>query len=95
MEQVLRKAGVHRSGAIFNMSFQLLAFADDIDIIERCKRDVTAAFSAIQKEYEKVGLMVNAGKKKYMLSWSRGALRYQPGIKAQDNISEQMLLSAQ
>ena len=44
MEQVLRKAGVHRSGTIFNKSVQLLAYADDIDIIGRCKRDVTAAF---------------------------------------------------
>ena len=75
MEQVLRKTGVHRSGTIFNKNVQLHAVADDIDIIERFKRDVTATFSVIQKESEKVGLMVNDGKTKYMLSSSRGAQR--------------------
>ena len=48
------KAGVHRSGTIFNRSVQLLAYADDIDIIGRC-RDVKAVFTAIQKESEKLG----------------------------------------
>ena len=47
--------------------------ADDIDIIGRCKRDGTAAFSAIQRVSEKVGLMANEGKTKYMLYSSRGA----------------------
>ena len=47
LESVLRKAGVHRNGTIFCKSFQLLVYADDIDIIGRTMRDVTAAFSAI------------------------------------------------
>ena len=50
MESVLQKAGVHRSGTIFQKSVQLLAYADDIAIIRRIKRDVTAAFSAIEQE---------------------------------------------
>ena len=50
MDSILRKAGVHRSGTIFQKSVQLLAYADDIDIIGRTKRDVTAAFSAIERE---------------------------------------------
>ena len=43
MESVLRNAGVHRNGK----SVQLLAHADDIDIIGCTVRDVIAAFSAI------------------------------------------------
>ena len=75
MESVLRKAGVHRSGTIFQKSFQLLAYADDIDIIGRTKRDVTAAFGAIEQESTKVGLAVNEGKTKYMFSTSRDVRR--------------------
>ena len=75
MEGILRKAGVHRNGTIFYKGVQLLAYADDIDIIGRTKRDVTAAFTAIEKESAKVGLAVNEGKTKYMLPAGRGARR--------------------
>ena len=63
MESILRKAGVHCSGIIFQKSVQLLAYADDIDIIGRTKRDVTVAFGAIKRgESTKMGLAVNEGK---------------------------------
>ena len=48
MENVLRKAGVYHNGTIFQKSVQLLAYAEHI--ILRTKRDVTAAFSAIERE---------------------------------------------
>ena len=54
---------------------KMLAYADDIDIIGRTKRNVTAAFSAIERESTKMGLAVNEGKTKYMLSTSRDARR--------------------
>ena len=44
MESVLRKAGVHCNGFIFHKSVLLLAHANNIYIIERTKRDITAAF---------------------------------------------------
>ena len=44
----------------------LLAYADDIGIIGRTKRDVTAAYSAIERESTKMGLAVNEGKTKYI-----------------------------
>ena len=71
MESVLRKAEAHRSGTIFQKSVQLVAYADDIDIIGRTKRNVTAAFSAIERESTKIGLAVNEGKTQYMFSTSR------------------------
>ena len=82
MESVLRKAGVHRNGTVFCKSVQLLAYADDIDIIGRTKQDVTAAFSAIERESSKMGLAVNEGKTKYMLSTSRDARRIDSQITA-------------
>ena len=48
-------------------AFQLLAFAGDIDIIGRTKRNVTAAFSAIERESAKIGLAVNEDKTKCLL----------------------------
>ena len=75
MESVLRKAGVYRNGTIFRKNVQLLAYADDIDTIGRTKRDVTAPFSAIERKSTKMGLAVNGGKKKYMLSSCRDARR--------------------
>ena len=69
-ESVLRKAGVYRNCTIFYKSVQLLAYADDIDIIGSTMRDVTAAFSGIEWESAKMGLAVNEGKTKYLLSTS-------------------------
>ena len=70
MESVLRKAGVLRNRTIFYKSVQLLAYADDIDIICRTMQYVSAAFSGIERQSAKVGLAFNEGKTKYMLSTS-------------------------
>ena len=86
MESVLRKAVVHRSGTIFQKSVQLLAYADDIDIIGRTKRDVTAAFGAIERESTKMGLAVNEGKTKFMFSTSRNVRRIDSRIMADKTI---------
>ena len=53
----------------------MLEYADDIDIIGRTNRNVTAAFSAIEWESTKMSLAVNEGKTKYMFSRSRNVRR--------------------
>ena len=69
MESVQRKAGVHCSGTIFpKCPVQLPAYAD---VIGCTKRDATAALSATEYKSTKMGLAVNEGKTKYMLSTSR------------------------
>ena len=71
MESALGKKGVHRNGTIFEKSIQLLTYADDIDIIGRSKRDVTANFSAIERQSAKMRLAVNESNTKHMLSTRR------------------------
>ena len=66
-------------------SVQLLAYADDIDIIGRSKRDVTPAFSAIERESTKMNLAVNEGETKYLLSTSRDERRIDSRITADNN----------
>ena len=82
MEAVIRRAGVETKGTIFYKSVQLLAYADDIDIIGTSKRAVTAAFSAIERESAKVGLSVNEAKTKYMHSTRRNTTRENSQIAA-------------
>ena len=57
-ESVLRKTGMHRFGTILQKSVQLLTYAVDVDIIGRTKRDVTAAFSATERESIKIEIYV-------------------------------------
>ena len=45
-----------------------LAYAYDVDIISRSKREVCAVFCKIVKEARAVGIQVNEDKKKYFLS---------------------------
>ena len=60
-----------RNGSIFQKCVRLLAYSDDIVIIGRIQRNVTATFSAIERESIKMSLAVNEGKTKYRLSTSR------------------------
>ena len=60
----------------------MVAYADDIDIIGRSKRDVTAAFSANERESIKMDLARNKGKTKYMFSTSRAMRRIDSQITA-------------
>ena len=71
MESVLRKA----IALFLQKSIHLLAYAGDIEIIGRTKRDVTSAFSAIEREFTKMGLAVNEDKTKSMLWTSRDLRR--------------------
>lgn len=65
MKRVLRKT---KEGMLSRV-FQLLSYADYIDINGHTKRHFTPAFSAIGSESAYMGLAVN-GKNKYVLSTS-------------------------
>lgn len=68
LEKTVRDAGLQTRGIIFNRLVQLLAFADDMDIIGRSKRSVTEAFLALEAAGRRFGLEINQEKTKYMVS---------------------------
>ena len=59
LEKVFRGASIQTRGTMFFKSVQLLAYADDIDIMGRSENDVKKAFTALYHSAEEMGLMVN------------------------------------
>ena len=57
------------------MELFLKQISSCLRIIGRTKRDVTAAFIAIERDSTKMGLAVNEGKTKYMSSTRRDVRR--------------------
>jgi hypothetical protein len=51
-----------------NKETQLLAYADDIDIVDRSQSAVQNAYLALEREAAKVGLKINEQKTKYMIA---------------------------
>ena len=68
--------------ALFSKCFLKFLFSNDIGVIGLTKQHVTAAFSAIERESTRMGLAVNGGKIKYMLSGSRDVRRIDSQITA-------------
>jgi hypothetical protein len=56
------------NGTIFNRQTQILAYADDIDIIGRSQAAVREAYLALEREANKVGLKINESTTKYMIA---------------------------
>lgn len=66
LEGVVRRAGIDTSGTILNKSSQLLAFADDIDIIARNLEPVIDVYTRLKAEARRIGLAMNTAKTKYI-----------------------------
>ncbi|GFS48075.1 reverse transcriptase domain-containing protein [Trichonephila clavipes] len=66
LEKVVRDSNINARGNIFNKSMQLLAFANDIDIIARTPTALRQAFLPLEKETLRMGLKINENKTKYM-----------------------------
>ena len=78
LEKVIPDADMNRTGTIYTKQHMLLAYADDIDIMGRTLRAVTAAFEKVEKESAKVGLAVNGDKTMLMVSTNRTSNRIGP-----------------
>jgi hypothetical protein len=75
LEVIVRRANLQTTGTIYNKETQLLAYADDIDIVGRSQSAVRNAYLALEGEAAKVGLKINEQKTKYMIVARNGDWR--------------------
>jgi hypothetical protein len=68
LEVIVRRANLQTTGTIYNKKTQLLAYADEIDIVGRSQSAVRDAYLALEREAAKVGLKINEQKTKYMIA---------------------------
>jgi hypothetical protein len=68
LEVIVRRANLQTTGTIYKKETQLLAYADDIDIVGRSQSAVRDAPLALEREAAKVGLKINEQKTKYMIA---------------------------
>ncbi|GFU89916.1 hypothetical protein TNCV_164011 [Trichonephila clavipes] len=66
LEKVVRGSSINTRVNIFNKPIELLAFADDIDIIERTPTALRQTFLPLDKEAIRMGLKIKENKSKYM-----------------------------
>jgi hypothetical protein len=66
LEKVIRAMTINWNGTIFNTSKQLVAFADDADLIGRGTVAIKEMFVEMEKEAEPIGLNVSEDKTKYL-----------------------------
>jgi hypothetical protein len=68
LEVIVRRANLQTTGTIYNKETQLLANANDIDIVVRSQSVVRDAYLALEGEAAKIGLIINEQKTKYMIA---------------------------
>jgi sorting nexin-29 len=75
----MRDAGILNSSTIYNKSTQVLAYADDINIIGRYMCDTIAVFTKLERSAKEFGLRVNESKTKCMVVSASEARRNRMG----------------
>ena len=66
LEKVIRDTAVNITGTIFYKSVQILAHADNIDIIGRTQSATIEAFTSLEKASKSMTMFTNQEKTKYM-----------------------------
>jgi hypothetical protein len=67
LEYAIRRAQVHQDGLKLNDTHQLLAYADDVNILGGSIQTVKENAEALVVAVKEIGLEVNADKTKYMV----------------------------
>ena len=70
LEGAMRRAGIQSSRTLATSMVQILGFADDLDIVGRRHSSVVDTYASLKAEAERVGLIVNESKTKYMKTTS-------------------------
>jgi F0F1-type ATP synthase alpha subunit len=86
LHQAINK--VYQKGTIFLKSSQICAYADDIAIVARNVSTLKEVFLEIEKEAEKMGLIVNEAKAKYMVMSTSKTRRAPQNLKLDNRIFE-------
>jgi len=68
LEKVIRDSGIQTRGTIFFKTVQILAYADDNDLMARTIPGINEAFLNLEKSARNMGLVINQEKKVYMYS---------------------------
>jgi hypothetical protein len=68
LEVIVRRASLQTTSTIYNKEKQLLAYADDKDIVGRSQSAVQNAYLALEGEAAKVRLRLNEKKTKHMIA---------------------------
>lgn len=75
LDKVVREAQLNNRGTIFNKSTQILAYADDVDIITRTIRQAKETFTTFEAAANNMGLHVNEQKTKFMAATKNQRVR--------------------
>ena len=67
LEKIILEANINQRGNIFYKSVQILAYADDIDIISRSPKSLQEATTALDRAARMMGLEINQNKTNYMI----------------------------
>jgi sorting nexin-29 len=68
LEKVIRDSGIQTRGTVFFKTVQILAYADDIDLMARTIPGLNEAFLNLEKSARNMGLIINHEKTVYMYS---------------------------
>jgi len=67
MEKIIREANINECGNILYKSVQILAYADDIDIVSRSPKSLQDVTVAVDRAARMMGLEISQTKTKYMI----------------------------
>ena len=59
LQRVIRSTGIVKRGTVYHISVQILAYADDVNLISRTVRDLKEAFIKLNNKTQKMDLKLN------------------------------------